>query len=71
MPPETTSTFGPRLRQLRQAAHMTGAELAEAVGTSRQLIHEMEMGRSQPTWAMVLAIAEALGCSTDAFREQV
>jgi transcriptional regulator with XRE-family HTH domain len=36
----------------------------------RESIAQLERGRRKPTWASVLAIADALGVSLEAFRDR-
>ena len=54
-----------RIKELRQAAGMTQAELAEKIGLSLQAISHYETGRRQITVSKLVAIATALGCSLD------
>ncbi|MCZ2341474.1 MAG: helix-turn-helix domain-containing protein [Bacteroidales bacterium] len=64
----TPSAFGDRLRQLRQEAGWTLAELAERAGVNLGTIHRIESGhRPNPTWETVVALSAALGVPTDAF----
>ena len=65
LPPD----FGPRLKALREKAVMSGQDLADAVGLTRQAIHQLEAGTSRPSWATVQALATALSVSTDTFRD--
>jgi transcriptional regulator with XRE-family HTH domain len=60
--------FGPRLKALREKAGLSGAQLAEKAGTSRQQVHQLERGDYRPSWDMVQALAAALGVPTDTFR---
>ena len=48
---------------------MTREEFADAVGSSRQRIHQLETGSHKPRWEEVQAIADALGVPTDTFRD--
>jgi Zn-dependent peptidase ImmA (M78 family)/DNA-binding XRE family transcriptional regulator len=52
---------GYRIRQARELARMTQAELAEAVGTGQSMIAQMESGRLAPPTSMSEAIAFHLG----------
>jgi transcriptional regulator with XRE-family HTH domain len=54
---------GRRVRFMREAAHVSQAELAAYVGTSRRTIHRVEHGTRALTPAERAAIARALGCS--------
>lgn len=53
--------FGAALRELRKARDLSQMSLAEIAGTSQRHISFLEIGRSQPSRAMVLQIAEGLG----------
>lgn len=55
--------FGEALRELRRSRDLSQLALAEVAGTSQRHISFLEIGRSQPSRAMVLQIAEALGLS--------
>jgi transcriptional regulator with XRE-family HTH domain len=59
--------FGPRLRELREAAGLTQVELAGRAGIHPQALVKLEAGNRVPSWDSVLALAEALGVSCDAF----
>ena len=64
--PEQESTFGARLRRLREAAGLTQEELAERAGLSRNAISSLERGeRKRPYPHTVRSLAEALGLSED------
>lgn len=60
-PSATAAAFGAALRELRKAREMSQMELAAIAETSQRHISFLEIGRSQPSRAMVLQIAEALG----------
>jgi transcriptional regulator with XRE-family HTH domain len=62
-PPSTSAgaAFGAALRELRKAREMSQMELAAIAGTSQRHVSFLEIGRSQPSRAMVLQIAEGLG----------
>jgi transcriptional regulator with XRE-family HTH domain len=59
--------FAGRLRELRENAGLTQAELAEKAGLTREGVAQLETGRRKPAWETVLALCEALGCSCEAF----
>ena len=61
-----------RIRELRLAAKMTQAQLAEKSGVSRSIINGLETGRATSTTTeTVCKIADALGCSVgDIFYRQ-
>lgn len=63
-------TFPDRLKALREKAGLSGAELAEKCGTTRQTVHNLESGTHRPTWDLVQQLAAALGVSTDTFRDR-
>ena len=53
--------YGPRLRELREGAGLTQAQLGSHVGIAGSQINKLETGVNQPMLATALAIAEALG----------
>jgi transcriptional regulator with XRE-family HTH domain len=59
--------FAGRLRELRAAAGLTQRELAERAGVSQRGLAQWEIGRRQPAWGSVLALAQALGVDCTAF----
>jgi transcriptional regulator with XRE-family HTH domain len=62
--------FGERLRELRQEAGLTQKQLAEEAGLTVWAITDLEQGgRQHPRWDTVVALADALGVSCDAFRQ--
>jgi transcriptional regulator with XRE-family HTH domain len=63
--------FALRLKELRAAAGWSQPELAERAGMTKAGICNLEQGRRQASWATVVALADALGVSTEAFREPV
>lgn len=66
-----TSGFGRRLRELRDAAELSQAQLGERAGMAYQAIARLERGDREPTWPTVLKLAEALGVPTDEFRDEL
>src|SRR4051794_33621659 len=52
---------GYRIRQARELARLTQAELADAVGTIQSVIAHIESGRMQPSDTLIIAIASHLG----------
>ena len=54
-----------RLKLARTAKGMSQADLAEAVGVTRQTIGLIEMGRYNPTLKLCLAICWALDATLD------
>ena len=63
-----STAFGRRLREVREAAGLTQAALAELVDVHPPEVSRLESGAVEPTWPTVLKLAEALGVATDAFR---
>jgi transcriptional regulator with XRE-family HTH domain len=59
--------FARRLRQLRDAAGLTQAQLAEKAGLHRQGVAKLETGEREPAWGTVQALAKALGVSCSSF----
>jgi DNA-binding XRE family transcriptional regulator len=51
----------PRLREVRERAALSQAELARLAGVSRPTITRAEQGRIAPQWATVRKLARALG----------
>lgn len=62
--------FGPRLKLLREAAGLSQAVLAAKVGMNRFSLSKLELGSRQPTWSTVIDLADALGVSTEQFRDK-
>jgi transcriptional regulator with XRE-family HTH domain len=60
--------FGTRLRELREAAGLSQAQLAEAAGLHLHGVTKLEQGHREPSWATVTALADGLGVSTEEFR---
>lgn len=64
-------SFPERLRQLREAAHLSVAELAQRAGLERTHLHALERGsKRRLTWDTVCKLADALGVSVQAFRQE-
>src|SRR5438105_11066891 len=61
MPRRKIESYGPRLRQLREAAGLSQADLGKRVNLAGSQINKLETNVNQPTLATALAIAEALG----------
>lgn len=63
--------FGPRLKELREAARLSQGELAErtAGAVSRATVANLEQSRCAPSWPAVIALCKALGVKCDAFLE--
>lgn len=54
-----------RMKAARVAADMSQADLAEAVGATRQTIGLIEAGGYNPTLKLCVAICKTLGCTLD------
>ncbi len=54
-----------RLKSARAALDLSQADLAKKVGVSRQTIHAIEKGDSNPTINLCLAICHVLGKTLD------
>src|SRR5438105_4224068 len=61
MPRRKIESYGPRLRQLREAAGLSQADLGKRVNLAGSQINKLETNVNQPTLATALAVAEALG----------
>lgn len=62
--------FGIRLKEVREKAGLTQAELAEKAGLNRFGVAQLEQGRRKPAWETVLALCKALGVSCDTFTQE-
>ena len=58
-------TLGNRLREAREAAGWTQAELAERIGVSRKTVNTVENGVFVPSTVVALKLARALGCPVE------
>jgi transcriptional regulator with XRE-family HTH domain len=65
----TKDEFAARLRELREEKGMTQGQLAGMAGVSEQAVAQWERGLREPTWSNMVAVADALGVSTEAFRQ--
>lgn len=66
---QARQTFGQRLKALRNEVGLSLLDLERVSGISTSNLSRYELGQRLPTWAAVLALADALGVSTEAFRE--
>ncbi|MBR5889114.1 MAG: helix-turn-helix transcriptional regulator [Akkermansia sp.] len=57
--------MGEKLKQARQRAGMTQAQLAEAIGCKQKDVSRWEAGLIEPGVLTVKKMAQALGCSMD------
>ncbi len=62
--------FAARLRDLREGRGMSKVDLADACNVSRNTIGNLESGRTEPTWPLVLRLAGALGVLVTDFLPQ-
>lgn len=61
-------TFGRKLQELRQAAGLSQAQLAERSGVPVQTVRGYEQDFRAPTWRPFLELCTALGADPMAFR---
>ena len=57
--------LGSRLREVRSAAGLTQAELADKVGVSRKTVNTVENGVFVPSTTLALSLARALGVTVE------
>lgn len=57
--------FGKRLRQVRLQRNMTQQSVADAIRIELRTYQRYEQGSREPSFAMLLAIADVLKVSTD------
>lgn len=65
------TALGAAIKGLREEKKMKQQALAEAAGIGVAHLSKIERGLGNPTWATVLAIAEALGVSLVALGKRV
>ena len=58
-----TYVTGPTIRQLREARHMTQAELAEQLGVRSKTVSKWETAKGLPDITLLKPLAQALGIS--------
>ena len=68
---KTTTGFGQRLKALREKAGLTQEQLAQSAGLNKFGLAKLEQGVGEPHWPTVLALAQALGVSCDAFVQDI
>jgi DNA-binding XRE family transcriptional regulator len=61
-----TRAFGARLRELRLAAGLTPAQLADSCRVSPSTISKAELGRGEPRLMLILVLCDGLRVSPDA-----
>lgn len=54
-----------KFKEAREKANMTQEELADAVGTSKSYIWQIETGKREPRVTFAMKIAEALGVAVE------
>lgn len=54
-----------KFKAAREAANMTQEELADAVGTSKSYIWQIETGRREPRVTFAMKLAAALGVAVE------
>ena len=64
---EKVPDFGPRLRELREAAGLTQKQLAERAELHYMTLVKLERGERVPSWETVVQVSRVLGCSCEAF----
>jgi transcriptional regulator with XRE-family HTH domain len=62
------TTFAEKIKQLREAAGLTQAQLALGAGLSLGIVRDYEQGKKEPTLRSAFKLAEALGVSCEAFK---
>jgi transcriptional regulator with XRE-family HTH domain len=60
-------TFAEKLRELRDAAGLSEAKLAEASGVPFGTLHNYAIGRRPPPFGAVIRLARVLGVTCEAF----
>ncbi len=63
------TTFGSRLRELREKAGLSREQLAQRAGMHKFGVAKLERGDREPSWASVQALARALGVKCDDFTD--
>ncbi len=58
-------TFRERLKDLRNAKHLSQMELSVKTGISQSAIAKWELGKTEPTASAIIALAKFFGESTD------
>jgi transcriptional regulator with XRE-family HTH domain len=66
----SAAVFAARLRELRLEKGWTQGELADRSGVSERAVAQWEQSIRQPSWENVVALADALEVSTEAFRQE-
>ena len=66
-----SDAFGVILRKYRLEKELTLERLSERVGVAHSFIYRLEIGEKQPSFRMVLKLADALGVAPGEFVETV
>ena len=61
-------TFAEKLRELREQAGLSQAELSQASGVPLWTLRKFEQGRREPLWLVLFQLADALGVPVEEFR---
>jgi len=61
---------GMKLKSLREAAGLSGAELGETVGVTQSMIAHYEGGRKTPSMVILCRLADKLGVLIDELRKK-
>jgi transcriptional regulator with XRE-family HTH domain len=67
IPTDSLPPFARRLKELREAAELTQAELAERCGLHLSAVFKLEQGRRAPSWDTVQTLCKGLGVPCAAF----
>ena len=65
MPPAPDASMRTRIKELRRARKMSQAELADAVGTTRQTITSIEVGKYTASLPLAYKIARYFGLTIE------
>jgi transcriptional regulator with XRE-family HTH domain len=59
--------LGRAIQEIRREQGVGAESLADATGIDRRRLHELECGRLNPRYELLLALAEVLGVAASAF----
>lgn len=62
---ELRKDFGARIRIMRKSLGLTQAELAQKIGTSKQVITNYELGIREPPFRNLIGLSRVLNVTTD------
>jgi transcriptional regulator with XRE-family HTH domain len=62
--------IGAKIREVRERANVSRADLALAAGVSIRAIVQWELGEREPSWGNILALGKALGVPCTAFEAE-